>query len=210
MRSVFASIVVAAMFLLSGCSTTIQSQVTAFHQWPSGMAGKTFSFQRSAEEENSLEYQHYEDQIKIALEQQGLSHSAAGRPSELTVDVDAGQTVRDVTVIEPAADPFWYGSPFYGPAFGPFGYYGYYGGIHPFLYDPWPIRQREVRYPLYQRRLHMTIRQAGGGKKLYEGTATSQGKTAELTKIMPYLIDALFQEFPGPSGVPRQVTVRLD
>lgn len=203
-----AAILAAAAWLLGGCSTTIQSQVTAFHQWPAGMMNQSFGFQRSAEEENSLEYQHYEDQVKIALEQQGLSYAARDKSPTLTVDVDAGQTARDVTVIEPVAvDPFWHGSPFHSPFYGPF---GYYGAISPFWHDPWyATRQREVRYPLYRRRLHVTIQQASTGKKLYEGTAVSEGRTAELAKIMPYLVEGLFSEFPGPSGVPRQVRVQV-
>jgi hypothetical protein len=208
MRSLFICMMAAMTVALSGCASTFRSNVTTFHQWPENISEKSFVFQRSPEEEASLEYQHYEDQVRIALEQLGFSSARTQADANMIVDVDAGQTVRDVTVIEPVVpDPFWYGSPFYGPGFGPFGYYGV---MSPFWLDPWPYHQREVSYPAYQRRLKVSIMRAEDGKKLYEGTATSRGRNPELAEVMPYMVDTLFKEFPGPSGVPRRVEVRVD
>lgn len=197
---------------LSGCATgVVRSNVTTFHQWSPELAKKLYAFQRSAEEEKSLEYQYYEDQVRLALGQYGLLHAPKGTSADLIVDVMANQTVRDVTVIEPAPiDPFWYPSPFYPPMFGHYGHYGYYGPVSPLWIDPWPRYQREVRYPLYTRRLHVTITRASDGSKVYEGTATNEGRNPELAKVMPYLIDGLFSEFPGPSGVPRRVNVKVE
>ena len=37
-----------ALPLLSGCASTIRSEVTAFHQWPSTLPGQTYVFMRPA------------------------------------------------------------------------------------------------------------------------------------------------------------------
>lgn len=42
-------------------------------------------------------------------------------------------------------------------------------------------------------------------KRIYEGTAISTGTSSSLPKVIPYLIEALFQGFPGKSGEVRQI-----
>lgn len=212
MRSILMCLAMATTVVLTGCATTIRSDVTVFHQWPAEVKEKAFAFERIAEEENNLEYKHYEDQVRIALEQRGLTSAKTVADAALRVRMTYKQTARDVTIIEPVAmDPFWYGSPFYGPGFRHYGYYGFadpFWGAGPF-YHPY-YQQRQTTYPVYRRRLNVTITRAADNKKIYDGTATSQGRTAEATVVAPYLIDALFQDFPGPSGVPRRVELKMD
>lgn len=211
MRSMLMYLAMATMLTLTGCATTIRSDVTVFHQLPQEAENKSFVFERSAEQKNNLEYQHYEDQLRVALEQHGFTSAPTPADAALRVRMSYKQTARDVTIIEPVVvDPFWYGSPFYGPTFGHFGYYGFAdpfwgaGFGHPYY------QQQRSTFPVYKRRLNVTIARATDNKTIYDGTVTSQGRTESPAVVVPYMIDALFQDFLGPSGVPRRVELKMD
>ena len=42
-------------------------------------------------------------------------------------------------------------------------------------------------------------------KKVYEAKVISSGSTSQLPEIVPVMIEALFEEFPGKSGSTRTV-----
>lgn len=198
---------------LSACSTMIQSEVTAFHEWPQNLQDKTYAFVQTKEQENNLEFRNYRNQLRAELQRLGFAEQGGAPPARLTVSMDYGMDSRDVRVIEPVAVDPWYGSPFYGPGFyGP--YWPHYGYYHPFAYPYWygpPIvEQRESQYRLFTRRLKIRIARVTDGKNLYDVTVHSEGKNGSLPAVMPYLIRSAFQDFPGPSGVSRVVKLKME
>jgi hypothetical protein len=46
-------------------------------------------------------------------------------------------------------------------------------------------------------------------KKIYEAKVLSRGSSAQLSKVMPSMIKALFEDFPGKSGSTRSSTRSL-
>jgi hypothetical protein len=55
-------------------------------------------------------------------------------------------------------------------------------------------------------RLDIVDKQAlaeGNIKKLYEGKVVSSGFSDQLTKVLPEMVKALFEDFPGQSGSTR-------
>ena len=58
----------------------------------------------------------------------------------------------------------------------------------------------------YQRRLRFQIWHADG-KLLFEGRVQSVGREREIARVMPYLVIAMFTNYPGESGVIKMVTV---
>jgi hypothetical protein len=48
------------------------------------------------------------------------------------------------------------------------------------------------------------------GKKLYETTVVSEGTNSSLAAVMPFMVRSAFTDFPGPSGVPRRVELKLE
>ncbi|RMD89375.1 MAG: DUF4136 domain-containing protein [Alphaproteobacteria bacterium] len=60
---------------------------------------------------------------------------------------------------------------------------------------------------VYNRRISLALIEAESGRRLWEGRAVSTGRTADLDAVMPLLIKALLEGFPGESG--RTVEVRL-
>lgn len=199
--------------LLTGCASTIRSEVTAFHQWPSTLASKSFVFERTDAQAQSLEYRSYEGLVRNALLQQGLHESDAGEKAALHVRLDASISGRDVRIVETVLVDSWYGTPWYGPgAFGPY-WGGWPGAAYP-LYSPmWPsmpvAREQERRYTVFHRELKIKISAAADGQPLYDVTVRSDGKEGNLAKVMPYLVHSAFAEFPGKSGVPRVVEMKM-
>jgi hypothetical protein len=63
-------------------------------------------------------------------------------------------------------------------------------------------------YTVYPRQLILNIEQAKDGAVVFEGKVKSYGTEDNLNEVMPYLVDAMFQNFPGESGVTRVVTIR--
>ncbi|MFC4346838.1 hypothetical protein ACFO5Q_03150 [Kordiimonas lipolytica] len=64
------------------------------------------------------------------------------------------------------------------------------------------IREKFVHF------LELKVRRAGEGQPVvYEGMVHGLDASANLSVMMPYLIAALFDEFPGVSGEVRSVTI---
>jgi hypothetical protein len=194
--------------LLAGCATTIRSEVTAFHEWPANLPDKSFVFERTKEQENNLEYRNYENLVREELLRLGFVGPADPRSAKLKVTISYSIHVRDVRVVRPVvADP-WEDPPFFGPRWD----YGYdYDSplYNPLWYGPPLVEQREFRYQLFTRQLRIVIAQAADSKRLYDVTVVSEGTNGALAVVMPYMIRSAFADFPGPSGVPHEVDLKM-
>ena len=210
---VVAGLIIALCLLLTGCATKIRSEVTAFHQWPAAMAEKTFSFVHKEGEPPGLELQSYENLIRTELVKQGLREAVAGQEVVLSVSFNAMASAKDVRVVETVLVDSWSGMPWYGAGYySP--YWGGWPGYSPF-YGPFgsgmPVaRAQERRYTVFYRELKLQISDARAGQPLYEVTVRSEGKEGNLAKIMPYLVRSAFADFPGKSGTPRIIELKID
>lgn len=198
--------------LLSGCASTLRSEVTAFHQWPVAASGSSFGFEHRDGDVQNLERQTYENLVRLKLLQLGLRDPAAGETPKLNVRVDYRNTGRDVRVVETVLVDPWYGTPWMGPGFySP--YWGWPGYGSPFYGPMWPAmpvaREQQRQYTVFHRELKIRIAEAGGSAPWYDVTVRSDGEQGNLAVVMPYLIDAAFKDFPGPNGVPRVVEMKM-
>ncbi len=201
----------AMLALLSGCASTLRTEVTAYHQWPADAAGQSFSFTHTPEEEQDLERQFVVKQVRTQLQQLGLREAAAGQAAQLAVRVDYLNRGRDVRVVERILVDPWYGSAWYGPGYyAP--YWGWSGYGYPF-HPVWPsmpvARDVERRYTVFQRELKVKISDAADRRALYDVTVKSEGKEGNLPTVMPYLATAAFRDFPGPNGEPRVIELKV-
>ncbi len=210
---IVACLITTLCLLLSGCASKIRSEVTAFHQWPAAMAEKTFSFVHKDDEPTGLERQTYENLIRTELIKQGLRDAGDAKDAELAVSFNAMVSAKDVRVVETVLVDSWSGMPWYGPGYySP--YWGGWPGYSPF-YGPFgpgmPVaREQQRRYTVFYRELKLKINDTLAGQPLYEVTVRSEGKEGNLAKIMPYLVRSAFAEFPGKSGTPRIVEMKID
>lgn len=198
--------VLAAAALVAGCGSLMRSTVTAFHEWPEKLPEHTYVFERTQQEDASLEYRNYENLVRGALNRLGLQEAGPNAQPYLKVDLDYGEQVRDVREIYPVVvEPGWYNpswrfhrfhSPFYDPFYDPF-----WGG-------PGYVEMHEDNYQVYTRRLDIHIDRYADGKRLYQTRVVSEGGLP-LAQAMPYMVYSAFKDFPGPSGVTREVDVRI-
>ena len=94
--------------LLTGCATTIRSDVTTFHQWPAQIEDKSYVFEAPKVEDDTLEYRAYQDLVRGQLARLGFRDAAASGKPALTVSMRFTTTDVPVRVVEPI-------SPFYHP-----------------------------------------------------------------------------------------------
>ncbi|MGS0740680.1 DUF4136 domain-containing protein [Glaciimonas sp. GG7] len=195
--------------LLTGCASVIRSDVTAFNEWPTDLPDKSFVFTHTDRQNNDLEYRNYENLVRNALQQLGFTYAQPENSAhaQLKVALDYGMMSREVRVVEPVMmNPGYYAAPpFYGPGWG----YRYGPFYDPFWYDSPVVAQRESNFLLYTRHLNVTIARAGDAKQLYDVTVVSDGRIGSLPMVMPYLIRSAFSDFPGKSGVPRRVELKI-
>ena len=200
----------------SGCASYMNAQVTTFHQAPASdrLTGQTFAIAPTAAQKDSLEFQAYADMVRQALIRRGLvdaPDASAALGVTMRYSADAGKSV---VYNYPA-----YGYGGFGPVYGWAPYYGPRRHMHYAMTATYPIGYGAIgpgyygQSVLYRRELRVDIsdRRAGSNAaKLFEGTVVSEGESAAIAPAMPAMVQALFSDFPGPSGVSRRVQVRLD
>ncbi|CAN7223043.1 DUF4136 domain-containing protein [Massilia sp. LjRoot122] len=195
--------------LLTGCATTVRSDVTTFHQWPAQIEDKSYVFEAPRVEDDTLEYRAYQDLVRGQLARLGFRDAAASGKPALTVSMRFTTTDVPVRVVEPI-------SPFYHPFYSPmprFGYRGlhrrYWGGWYSPFYDPFwsPAYSVSIEHR-YRRELQLGIKAAADGKRLFDVTVHNTSRELSTPALMPALVQSAFEGFPGPSGVARRVELK--
>jgi len=186
-----------AVLMLAGCATSLSAHVTSFQQWPDGVAGQYYEFVAGdASQAGNLEYQAYRDMVRAAIGATGLVEARPGATARFEVAFSYGTEPTQVITRQPV-DPFFYGGGFYGPRWGWGGYFG----------PDWvPVPVSAVR-----NKLTVQIRdKQQGGKEVYRSSAIAVTGREALPEVMPYLVRAVFDDFPGNNGRVREVRYRLD
>ncbi|GAB3459982.1 hypothetical protein GCM10027321_18870 [Massilia terrae] len=188
--------------LLAGCATTVSSHVTTFNQWPAQLSDKSYAFERVAPQQDSLELHSYQELVRAQLAQLGFHDSGADKPA-LLVSMRFMTTDVPVRVLQ-AADPFWTGP--YPRFYSPYRRYwgGWYGPYDPLWGPPYSTRIDHQ----YHRVLHVTIRSAADGKRLFEVTVKNTSDEESTPAIMPAMVQSAFQNFPGPNGGSRVIELK--
>jgi hypothetical protein len=197
-----------SVVLLSGCASTIRSNVTTFHQWPAQMADKSYVLEAPAPQDDTLELRSYQDLLRRQLAQLGFRDAGSGPPN-LLVSMRFMTTEVPVQVLQPAFNPFysppplrmryvgrhgvrvggWF-SPFYGPMWN-----------SPMMYEA-EVENR------YRRELQVAIKSAADGRRLFDVTVHNVSTELSTPVVMPALVQSAFAGFPGPSGVARRVELQ--
>ncbi len=187
--------------LLSGCTTYVTTQVTAFSDWSGSDATRTYAFARSPSQENSLEQTTYERDVANELEKYSFRQASA---TEARYWVGLTYSIKGemATVAQPvyAPPPLWAG-PYWGPG-GPWGPWGPWG--------PYPAGYVAQSYPVYTHTLGIRITERATGKEVYNVTARNTDGEASLVRAMPYLVRSALADFPIGNGEVRTVKIALD
>lgn len=216
-RLCMASIAMASLSL-AGCASYFGAQVTAYHQSdvssPQGLQGRSFRIRPQAAQADSLEFHTYAAQVRQQLLAQGMLEGGGSRHDvDVGIDysVDGGHTVnqrrpeyayvyqgnqlvrRERVESDGQVVSYWESRPVYG-------------------YDLVGYSTYQQVFYQHELKLSLTSTRPRPGQlaRLYEGTAVTESQDPALNNVVPLLIRSLFQDFPGPNGVSRQVQVETD
>lgn len=200
--------VLALVTLLTACASPISTKVTRFNQWPTDAASATFNFIRPTDAQNDLERQSYEKTVQVELERFGLVRAPVGQVGRFQVDLITGNGTRSRSYREPIyRDNYVFLPPYRdtaGNVLSGFWAPDRFGSRH--LGDRTVIRTLQVS----NLRLRLLDLQGAAGKPkaVFESRAVYEGDIEELTQLMPYLVRAALDGFPGKNGTVQ--TIRFD
>jgi hypothetical protein len=181
---------------LSGCAL-LRSQVAVFHQLPKDVSGTTYVMIPFKEQEGRLQHKAYEEAIRQELNAKGFRETTIDQAQTVVFFAYGIDTGRGVVSSYPII-----------------GQTGVEACTSTSCVDssPWPtygvVGTRKTRQIEYTRLLRLDIvdKQSlteGNIKKLYEGKVVSSGFSDQLAKVLPEMVKALFEDFPGQSGSTR-------
>lgn len=182
--------------LLSGCTTYVTTQVTAFSDWSGNDATRTFAFTRAAGQQNNLELATYERIVANELAAHAFREVDSAQARYL-VGMSYGMRSDMVTVAQPVYYDPWPG-PYWGRPFDPWGPWG-----------PFPPTYVNQSYPIFTHLLGVRITERASGKEVYNVTARNSGAESSLLRAMPYLARSALADFPLGNGVVRTVKIPL-
>jgi len=174
---------------LAGCGPTlVRADVTRFTTLPPAGRGESFAVAPDQGQKGSLEFQHYADLVVAQLIQRGWR--PAGANADAVVLLHWGGGTPSTVVSEVPTDWGAWGGP--GP---------WYGGGIPGPYPDWDV----VTETLWPKWLTVEIDdgpawRAKDRRPVFEGRATTATSNQAIAPVMPYLIQALFTNFPGANG----------
>jgi hypothetical protein len=188
--------------LLAGCTSYVTTQVTAFSNWDGGSdATRTYAFQRTTSQQNSLEDSTYEQVVANELATHAFTQVDQARAHYLVAIAygtrsDMAVSSAPAYYYDPWPGPYYWGRPYGwgGGPWGPWGPWGPYGGGY--------VTQS---YPVFTHTLGIRITDRASGKEVYNVTARSSGDEPSLVYAMPYLARSAMADFPLGNGVVRTV-----
>ena len=181
--------------LLSGCTTYVTTQVTAFSDWSSGDAARTYAFTRAPGQQSNLELTTYERIVATELALHAFREVDSAQARYL-VGLSYGMRSDMVTVAQPMYYNPW-PSPYWGRSFDPWGPWG-----------PFPSTYVDT-FPVFTHLLGVRITERESGKEVYNVTARNSGAESSLVRAMPYLARSAFADFPLGNGEVHTVKIPL-
>jgi hypothetical protein len=192
---------------LSGCAL-LRSQVAVFHQLPKDLSGTTYVMIPFKEQEGSLEHKAYEEAVRQELNAKGLRETTVNQAQVavfLAYGIDTGKEV--VSSYPIIGQTGVSSSSTYGTVQS-YGSYGTYSGTTTYTPTYGVVGTGVTSQTQYTRvfRLDIVDKETlaeGNIKKLYEGKVVSSGYSGQLVQVLPTMIKALFEDFPGQNGSTR-------
>ncbi len=208
-KRLFSGLLLLAGLALAGCASTFDTDVSRFHRLapPSGQTVDIVAIDPA--KVGGLEFEQYASLVRSRL--MDLGYRPVAGEADLRVELDwLVSEGREKIFTRPGYyDPYpYYYSRFYHPyGFYP-GFYGsrFYGGGY---YGSPFYRDNEVySVTVYSVRMTMAIVN-DKNEVLFEGRADTVVRNPDMPAIMPYLVQAMFTDFPGQSGITRTVKLEM-
>ena len=206
------------LMVITGCAGTfVRSDIAVFHELPATAAGGLRSSAMPLKaQEGSLEHKFYEELVKAELGKLGYVETPAEAADIivfLEYGIDAGkQVVSSYPIIAQTGSTTGFTS---GTIRNSTGRYVTYSGVTTYTPTYEVVGTGVTSQTVFTRFVRLDFLDPGelrNGKvkKVLEAKVVSAGSSGQLATIMPIMIRALFQEFPGKTGSTRQVDLPLE
>jgi hypothetical protein len=187
-RSIVALVLMAG--LLGACAgpDQMRSEVTRFHQLPVP-AGPVAVVPADQHNMGSIEFNRYAQQVASRLAAVGFPPPSGGEPDYIA-EFDYSQ--QPVAVDDAGSGPylsFGMGS----------GSYGNHSAVGVGVSTGFDLSGRD-RGETAMRTVTLVIERRADGSRVFEGRVQSIGPAANFPSVIPYMLDAMFSNFPGESG----------
>ncbi len=190
---------------LAACASPkyVVSDVTRHHSLPRAPSGETFAVVATeGDQDESLAFEAYSGIIEQQLSGLGL-RPFSGQTSTPDLVVTLDWSIEGPSPdIKSRSSGFGYSLGF-GNRYNRFGYgFGY------------PNDSRTTTRQMFVRRVELALYDGAtynteNPKRVFEGTAVSTGSNGQIDPVMPYIIQAIFDQFPGASGATRTVRIEV-
>lgn len=210
-----AAFIVVLTSLLSACAP-VRSHVSVFHELDAGITGTTYALVPFKEQEGSLEHKTYEQTVRQELNAKGFVEAPLDQAKVvvfISYGIDTGKQV--VTSYPIFGQTGVSSSQTYGTVQS-YGGYGTYSGSTTYTPTYGVVGSGVRSRTEYTRFLKLDILDRSVTlkeqkiKKLYEATVISSGRSGQMAAVLPTMIKALFEDFPGKSGSTRTVDRSTD
>lgn len=180
------------LILLSACQSQVTSEVTRFHRLFEPRGETVAILPLDEAKSGSLEFSSHAALAAQKLEELGYQVIESGQP-DLWLKFDYGVGPPQTQIRS------WPRNTVH--------YHYYFGRFHPYYFGAYWDEPRVYSYTIYTRSLDMRI-ETDTGEVVFEGRVRSVGQESNINRVMEYLMSAIFQNFPGESGVTKVVTIR--
>lgn len=184
------------MVCLAGCATSgyIDSSVTRYHKMTKQQDGSlgTYAFFIPSEQKLSLEYENFVSLAKEQLNAHGMRESTNPKAADYTAVLSYLVSAGDTTTTTMVAPMQAAGSGSFAAGFNMATAAGGYSASS---------------NSSYVRRIAFSLLKSDGGnpQTYYDSKLRSEGSNSEISIVMPTLMKALFDGFPGVNGESREI-----
>jgi hypothetical protein len=201
--------------VLAACGQVVYSNVSVFHELGEGTK-PTYALLPFKEQEGSLEHKTYENLARQQLNAKGYREAPLDRSDVivfLQYGIDEG---RQMAYSYPIMGRTGTSSSYTTGTVQSYGSgYATYSGTTDYTPTYGVVGAGTGTHTVFARFLRVDFVDratlaSGTVKKQYEGTVSSRGSSGQLSAVMPTMIRALFEDFPGKSGTTKSVTLPLD
>ena len=196
---------------LTACAFLIHSNISVFHELPEGVTGVTYASIPFKEQEGSLEHKSYEQALKRELNARGFREAPLEQADTViffSYGIDSG---KEIVESYPIIGQTGVSSSHTFGTLQSYGNYGTYSGTTTYTPTYGIVGSGATSRTEYSRFLKVDVLDKKAlienkVRKLYEAKVTSRGSLGELSAVLPTMVKALFEEFPGKSGSMRRST----
>lgn len=189
-------VLLAVAFAAAGCASKFEADVTRFHQLAEPDSRTVAVVARDPGVDRSIEFERYAGMIRERLIAEGFTAPADGITPDIMAEVSYGVGEGRRAIRDGGDNPVSVGVGVGG---------GSRSGVGVGVSTGFGIGGGSSG-STFMRHFELVLTRAADGRRLFEGRVISEGKSHDLPAVMPLMIDALFEDFPGVSGSTRSIS----